>query len=76
MSNTPVELSHNLSPKAFKWLWMKYVTTVNDNYHCTNCLRGRYGKVLSDCRFRINKASVQIDSGGGKGVRHRFGYKV
>ena len=29
------------------WLWMKYVTGVNDQKHCTNCLRGPYGKILS-----------------------------
>ncbi|QDV24638.1 hypothetical protein Q31a_29580 [Aureliella helgolandensis] len=29
------------------WLWMKYVTGVNDEKHCTNCLRGKYGKILS-----------------------------
>lgn len=60
MSNTPVELSHNLSPKAFKWLWMKYVTTVNDNYHCTNCLRGRYGKVLSKHNSELTKTPVML----------------
>ncbi len=40
-------LSHNLNPQAFMWLWMKYVIGVNDQYHCTNCLRGKYGKLLS-----------------------------
>ena len=60
MSNAPVELSHNLSPKAFKWLWMKYVTTVNDKYHCTNCLRGRYGKVLSKHNSELTKTPVLL----------------
>lgn len=60
MSIAPIELSHNLSPKAFKWLWMKYVTTVNDKYHCTNCLRGRYGKVLSKHNSELPKTPVML----------------
>lgn len=40
-------LTHNLLPDKYMWLWMKYVTGVNDQYHCTNCLRGKYGKLLS-----------------------------
>jgi hypothetical protein len=43
----PVELQHNLEPAKFMWLWMKYVSGVNDQCHCTNCLRGKYGKFLS-----------------------------
>jgi hypothetical protein len=43
----PVELQHNLEPTNFMWLWMKYVSGVNHQYHCTNCLRGKYGKLLS-----------------------------
>lgn len=31
----------------FVWLWMKYVRGVNLKHHCTNCLRGPYGKRLS-----------------------------
>ena len=42
-----LQLSHNLEPDKFMWLWMKYVTGVNDEKHCTNCLRGKYGKRLS-----------------------------
>lgn len=42
-----VRLKHNFQPGKFKWLWMKYVTAINDQKHCTNCLRGKYGKVLS-----------------------------
>lgn len=42
-----IQLQHNLEPDKFMWLWMKYVTGVNDKKHCTNCLRGKYGKVLS-----------------------------
>jgi len=43
----PVILHHNLEPKKFVWLWMKYVRGVNLQHHCTNCLRGPYGKKLS-----------------------------
>jgi len=42
-----IQLLHNLEPNEFKWLWMKYVTGINDEKHCTNCLRGKYGKLLS-----------------------------
>lgn len=47
MSIELVQIQHNLQPDRFKWLWMKYLTGVNDQYHCTNCLRGKYGKLLS-----------------------------
>ena len=40
-------IQHNLEPEKFMWLWMKYVTGVNDEKHCTNCLHGRYGKFLT-----------------------------
>ena len=43
----PVILHHNLDPQKFVWLWMKYVRGVNLKHHCTNCLRGPYGKKLS-----------------------------
>jgi hypothetical protein len=42
-----IQLHHNLEPEKFMWLWMKYVSRVNDRYHCTNCLGGKYGKLLS-----------------------------
>ncbi len=42
-----ISIIHNLEPQRFMWLWMKYVTGVNDGRHCTNCLRGKYGKLLS-----------------------------
>lgn len=29
------------------WLWAKYVRSVNDQQHCTACLRGPYSKRLS-----------------------------
>jgi hypothetical protein len=42
-----IRLKQNLEPARFMWLWMKYVAGVNDQYHCTNCLRGKYSKLLS-----------------------------
>jgi len=42
-----VRLKHNLEASRFMWLWMKYVVGVNDLKHCTNCLRGPYGKTFS-----------------------------
>lgn len=42
-----VTLHHNLDPRRFVFLWMKYVRGVNLEHHCTNCLRGPYGKKLS-----------------------------
>jgi hypothetical protein len=49
MSDTEsaIQLHQNFEPARFMWLWMKYVSGVNDQYHCTNCLRGKYGKLLS-----------------------------
>lgn len=46
-TSPPVVLNHNLNPEAFMWLWMKYVRGVNEKHHCTNCLRGWYGKKLN-----------------------------
>ena len=45
--SSKIVLQHNLAPDEFVWLWSKYVTSVNHQYHCTNCLRGPYGKLLS-----------------------------
>ena len=42
-----VTIRHNLAPRRFVWLWMKYVTGANDSHHCTNVLRGPYSKKLS-----------------------------
>ena len=42
-----VQIDHNLDPRQFVWLWMKYVTGANDANHCTNVLGGRYSKKLS-----------------------------
>lgn len=51
--DSAVVLCHNLNPDAFMWLWMKYVRGVNDQHHCTNCLRGWYGN-------RLNKANRSL----------------
>jgi hypothetical protein len=59
-SASTVELQHNLLPSSFKWLWMKYVTGVNDKYHCTNCLRGKYGKTLSKHNEQLATTSVVL----------------
>jgi hypothetical protein len=40
-------LEQNLDPRVFKWLWAKYVRSVNDAQHCTNSLRGPYSKKFS-----------------------------
>ena len=37
----------NFEGSKFKWLWMKYVSAVNDQYHCTNSIRGKYSKLFS-----------------------------
>lgn len=37
-STSPVVIHHNLDPKAFMWLWAKYVKTPNLTNHCTACL--------------------------------------
>lgn len=50
-----LELTHNLEPEQFKWLWAKYVTGFNDSQHCTNSLRGYYSKNFS----KHNPAFVQ-----------------
>jgi hypothetical protein len=39
---------------------MKYVKGVNDKYHCTNCLRGRYGKNLSKHNDRLATTPVVL----------------
>jgi hypothetical protein len=34
-----IRIEHNLDPRAFKWLWAKYVVAPNLGQHCTACLR-------------------------------------
>ena len=58
MAQSSIELQHNLEPEKFMWLWMKYVTGVNDQKHCTNCLRGPYGKVLSKHNAELTVSPV------------------
>lgn len=52
-----IQLQHNLAPGKFMWLWMKYVKGVNDQCHCTNCLRGKYSKLLSRHNPALGSAS-------------------
>jgi hypothetical protein len=47
VSMPSITLEQNLVPDKFMWLWAKYVVGVNDMKHCTNCLSGRYSKILS-----------------------------
>jgi hypothetical protein len=42
-----IEITHNLEPRDFVWLWAKYVTGFNPKHHCTNSIRGRYSRKLS-----------------------------
>jgi len=53
-------LNHNLEPEKFMWLWTKYVTGINDQKHCTNCLRGPYGKILSKHNEELRASPVVV----------------
>ena len=55
----PLVLHHNLDPKRFVFLWMKYVSGANDRHHCTHSLRGRYSKRLS-AHNRELRAGVSV----------------
>lgn len=57
-SNPIIRLHHNLEPEKFMWLWTKYVVGVNDQKHCTNCLRGKYGKILSKHNTELTSTPV------------------
>ncbi len=50
MSTHPIVIRHNFTPNDFMWLWAKYVVGFNEQYHCTNCLRGRYSRRFSKAR--------------------------
>jgi hypothetical protein len=50
MSTHPIVIRHNFTPDDFMWLWAKYVVGFNEQYHCTNCLRGRYSRRFSKAR--------------------------
>ncbi len=57
-----IQLEHNLEPEKFMWLWMKYVTGMNDQYHCTSCLRGKYGRLLSKHNLSLKSTpSLNLD---------------
>jgi hypothetical protein len=40
------------------WLWAKYVTGVNLNYHCTNSLKGPYSKNFSKHNENFNSNEI------------------
>lgn len=42
-----IKIKHNFEKEKFMWLWSKYVVGVNDEKHCTNCLKGKYSKKFS-----------------------------
>ena len=44
---TNIILTHNFDGKKFKWLYAKYAYGCNLEHHCTNAIRGRYGKRFS-----------------------------
>ena len=50
MPPPPVIIRHNFTPADFMWLWAKYVLGFNDQYHCTNCLRGPYSARFSKAK--------------------------
>lgn len=55
-----VQITHNLRREEFRWLWMKYVTGINHARHCTNSLRGRYGRLLSGHNEALNSTPTLI----------------
>jgi hypothetical protein len=60
MSSLPVTIRHNFTPDDFMWLWAKYVVGFNEQYHCTNCLRGRYSHRFSKARNPLLAAEREI----------------
>lgn len=53
-----IEITHNLDPRRFMWLWAKYVTGFNEKYHCTNSIRGPYSKKFSKNNPEFARAPV------------------
>jgi len=53
-----IEIRHNLEPRAFIWLWAKYVTGFNPHHHCTNSIRGRYSRKLSKHNKELTASAV------------------
>jgi len=59
-SASKIQINHNLVPDRFLWLWTKYVTGITDQKHCTNCLRGPYGKILSKHNEQLRASPVVV----------------
>lgn len=55
-----IEISHNLEPSEFVWLWAKYVTGFNPKHHCTNSIRGRYSRKLSKHNKELATSEVIV----------------
>lgn len=55
-----IEISHNLEPRDFVWLWAKYVTGFNPRHHCTNSIRGRYSRKLSKHNKELTTSGVVV----------------
>lgn len=53
-----IEITHNLEPRDFVWLWAKYVTGFNPKHHCTNSIRGRYSRKLSKHNNELTTTNV------------------
>jgi hypothetical protein len=55
-----IEMVHNFNPDQFMWLWAKYVTGFNENYHCTNSIRGHYSRKFSKNNPKFASSSVIV----------------
>src|SRR5258708_29995110 len=58
--NVMIEMVHNFNPDQFMWLWAKYVTGFNENYHCTNSIRGHYSRKFSKNNPKFASSSVIV----------------
>jgi hypothetical protein len=58
-----ITIHHNFKPDQFMWLWTKYVSAFNSNYHCTNCIKGPYSKKLSKASNKnlANNTTITLD---------------
>ena len=56
-----IVIRHNFKPQRFQWLWAKYVSSINDACHCTNCLRGAYSKRFSAHNPHMEGQSLVMD---------------
>lgn len=43
----------------FRYLWLKYVTGVNLNYHCAKCLLGEYSQTIK--HTSLSHTNVKLD---------------